>query len=725
MPQAPASQNPTLSELSIEGMTCASCVRRVERALAKVTGVSDASVNFATERARVIHSPSVEDKVLIEAVERAGYHASTYHLSAKKETELAPATGELRRLAVSFALSIPAVFLSMLWPMRPEWANWTLFGLATPVIFWCGFPFFRASWNSAKHGSATMDTLVALGSGAAWISSVYGLIAVHGPMQSEFVYFETGATIVTLILLGRYLESRAKHTMTDAIGKLLDLAPKMAHLVTPEGVEIPVPVESLRVGDVLRVKPGEKLPVDGVVVEGHSHVDESLLTGESLPVSKGPEDAVVGGSLNGSGSFTFRASHVQGETRLAQIARLVETAQGSKADVQQLADRASSVFVPIVIGIAVLTFLVRLIGLHQTSLQSLIPAIAVLVVACPCALGLSTPTAIIAATGRGAQLGILIRDGSVLERIQGIKTVLVDKTGTLTEGKPTVTGMAAEDKVTEESLLQFAGSVESLSEHPIAKAVVDASRDRKLVLATAEDFKSFPGLGASAVVEGSRVEVGNEKYGGDLTPKLLLQSQTWEGEGRTVVRVRLAGTVIGLIAISDPIRLTSLQAVKDLKGLGLNPVMLTGDHHSAAQLVAKQVGIEHFEADVLPEGKSEAVARVRSLGPVAMVGDGVNDAPALALADVGIAMGAGSDIAKEAAGITLLRSDLELVPQAIRLARKSIAIIRGNLMWAFGYNLIAIPIAVSGRLNPMIAAGAMAFSSISVVLNSLRLRKFV
>jgi Cu+-exporting ATPase len=720
-----AEQNPESSELSIRGMTCASCVRRVEKALGQVSGVGSASVNFATERALVTHAPDVSDELLIRAVASAGYEAAPFVTGSAPEDASRARSSELRNLIASIGLTVPAILISMLWPMRPEWTNWVLFALGTPVVFGCGRQFFSTAWKAAAHGSATMDTLVALGAGAAWASSVYALAAMRGPMQSEFVYFETGSTIVTLILLGRYLESGAQHSMTDAIGKLLDLAPKMANLRSTDGAEQQVPVESLQVGDVLRVKPGEKAPVDGVVTRGESYFDESLLTGESAPVRRQPDDPVVGGSLNGSGSIDYRVTRILGDSRLTQIARIVEQAQGSKAPVQRLADNVSSVFVPVVIVIALATFLVRLIGFHMPFSAAMLPAVAILVIACPCALGLATPTAIVAGTGRGAQLGILIRDGAVLERAKALSTILLDKTGTLTEGRPTVTRIQGAPGYSDREILKLAGSIEALSEHPFAAAIGVRCREQGIEILPVMNFSSQPGQGVSGRVGKSLIQVGNARFAANLPPSLEAIVDECEHAGQTVVRIGLDSAVVGVLAISDPIRQTSSEAILEIKRLGLTPVMLTGDRESTAAAVGAALGIEKLVSEVLPERKAEVVAGYRSQGGVGMVGDGVNDAPALATADVGLAMGGGSDIAKETAGIILLRNDLRAVPQAIRLARQTVAVIRQNLVWAFGYNLVAIPVAMTGHLNPMIASAAMAFSSLSVVLNSLRLRRFV
>jgi Cu+-exporting ATPase len=750
------------TDVKIEGMTCASCVRRVERALGKVPGVTEASVNYATERASVVHGPEVTPEAIRAAVEGAGYgvarppapmpdhahedhpngeHSRGEHSGGDHSGHLAvESEDQLRRqrknLWLALALTVPVVAVSMLWHPRPEWANWLLFALATPVIFWSGRGFFSVTWKALRHGTATMDTLIAMGAGAAWAYSTYALIAYSGQgghmqgghMQSEHVYFETGAVIVTLILLGRYLEALSKGRMSGAIQKLMGLAPKTATVVHEGGHEMEMPIESIRVGDRLRVRPGERLAVDGVVLEGDSYVDESMLTGEPVPLHKSVGDRVTGATVNGPGTLLYEARKVGGETALAQIVRMVERAQGSKAPVQKLADQVSAIFVPIVILIALGTFAYYRFALGASWDASLIPAVTVLVIACPCALGLATPTAIMVGTGRGAELGVLIKDGTALEHAGAIRTVLLDKTGTLTQGRPTLTDVAPVGALSEEESLRLAASAELPSEHPVGRAIVNGARERGLSPTQPERFQALGGRGLEAIVEGRHVVLGSRKLLGEwaveVSPEIEARLAGMERQGKTAVFLSVDGELTALVAVADVVGATSAQAIGSLKELGLTPVMVTGDNRTTAEAIAGQVGIETVEAQVLPQDKAAIVQKHQAGGPVAMVGDGINDAPALAQADLGIAMGTGTDVAIETAGVTLLGSDLRGVPTAIRLARATLATIRWNLVWAFGYNVVMIPLAISGRLSPMFAAAAMALSSVSVILNSLRLRGF-
>jgi len=714
------------TKLNISGMTCASCVLRVEKALAKTPGVTNANVNFATHEATVIGH--AEPHHLIEAVENAGYKAQSIHAhhtaSEHAEHLKQESAAELRalqiNLAVAAVLTIPIFALSMFWHVRPEWANWLLFSLATPVIFGAGRQFFVIAAKALRHGSATMDTLIAMGAGAAWAYSTYSLIAhrADAHMQSEHIYFETGAVIVTLILLGRFLEAKAKTRMSDAIRKLVNLAPKTAIKVMENGEEHEFPLDQVAVGDRIRVKPGERIAVDGRVVDGESFVDESMITGEPIPVSKRPGDPVTGGTVNDSGSFTFQAEKVGGETMLAQIAKMVSHAQGSKAPLQSLADRVSSIFVPIVILVALATALIfGAQGWDEATLR----AVAVLVIACPCALGLATPTALMVGTGRGAELGILVKDGEALERAAAIQTVLLDKTGTLTQGKPQLTDIEAEGWTKDEALAA-AASVEAQSEHPIAKAVVDAAREKGFPLKEAQSFQSQRGKGVTAQIDGRQISAGRPAE--DLRPNLKQRMEALEAEGKTVFAVTTNDGKQAILAVSDVIAEHSQEAISLLKQLGIRSEMITGDNAKTAEAVAKLVGIDSFQAQVLPSDKADIVQQRQKQAKTAMVGDGVNDAPALAQADLGIAMGGGTDVAMETAGVTLLRSDLRGVPQTIRLARKTLSTIKGNLFWAFAYNVVMIPLAILGVMSPMLAAAAMAFSSVSVILNSLRLRSF-
>lgn len=724
--------------LDVQGMTCASCVSRVERTLKKVPGVVSANVNFATHQATISHESAVLPDQLAQAVDAAGYPAQPVldevltgespgdraeHLRQESEIE----SNKVRlNLYLSAALTIPIFILSMGWHPRPEWANFLLLALATPVTFWCGRQFFVVACKSLRHGSTTMDTLVAMGSGAAWIYSVYGLFAFKGHHQSEHIYFETGAVIVTLILLGRYLEAGAKSRMSDSIRKLMDLAPKVATRIDSQGIETEVPLSALKRGNLIRVRPGETVAVDGVLTEGESFVNESMITGEPLAVNKKIGDSVTGGTVNERGSFVFRAEKVGSDTMLANIAKMVQRAQGSKAPMQGLADKISGVFVPVVIVIAILAVVVN-IALGRSLDAGILAGVAVLVIACPCALGLATPTALMVGTGRGAELGILVKDGLALERAQDIRVVLLDKTGTLTLGKPTLTDLEVFGSWTSEEALGFVAALESQSEHPVGRAVITSAKEKGIAILTPESFESAQGQGVSGTVNGLSGYVGRSSWISSLGIALKTEAENaisrMESEGKTVF-VAVRGEDAAILAVSDSIGEHSREAVQQLIGLGIRPVMVTGDNGKAAEAVAKLVGINEIRAQVLPAEKAGIVQEFQGAGKTAMVGDGINDAPALAQADLGIAMGSGTDIAMETAGVTLLRSDLRGVPQAIRLARATLATIKGNLFWAFVYNVVMIPLAASGLLNPMLAAGAMAFSSVSVVLNSLRLRRF-
>ncbi len=724
------------TQLDIQGMTCASCVRRVEKALAKVPGVESASVNFATNQATVVHDHDATTASLIKAVVDSGYGATTNddehknhgsasehaeHMQMESASELANAKNNL---ILSIALTIPLFLISMFWHARPEWVNWLLFALATPVIFWCGRQFFLVAAKALRHFSTTMDTLVAMGAGAAWAYSTYALISQrgHGHMMNGHIYYETGAVIVTLILLGRFLETRAKTHMSDSIRKLMDLSPKSATVIGPDGIEQQVSTTSIKMGAMIRVKPGERIAVDGAVTDGESYVNESMITGEPIPVSKQTGDQVTGGTVNERGTFTFRAERVGSETTLAQIAKMVQRAQGSKAPMQGLADKVSSIFVPIVILIAILTMVVYL--MNGKSLDgAIIPAVAVLVIASPCALGHATPTALMVGTGRGAELGILVKDGKALEIAGSIKTILLDKTGTLTEGKPRLTDVVTFGDWSEDEALAFAASIEAPSEHPVGQSVVNEAKKRKLTIVDVKSFEAVRGQGVRGTVNGVVGVIGRSALVTNMTPEVQAALSTLESQGKTAFVVS-AGDRFACLAVSDVVGDHSQEAITQLIELGIHPVMVTGDNRATAEAVAKQVGIETIEAQVLPSDKAAIVERYQKEGSTAMVGDGINDAPALAQADLGIAMGTGTDVAMETAGVTLLRSDLRGVAQGIRLAKATLTTIRWNLFWAFIYNAIMIPLAAIGLLNPMLAAGAMAFSSISVVLNSLRLRSF-
>jgi len=732
------------TELKIEGMTCASCVRRVEKALAKVPGVTEASVNFATEKASVAFVPDVPVDALVKAVEAAGYHATPPQkappIAQYPNTSIPSAAA--RNLWLALALTIPTVAVSMAAHMRPLWVNWLLFSLTTVVVFGCGRSFFSASWKALRHFAATMDTLIAMGAGTAWAFSTYSLIAETGSphLQSQHIYFESSAAIVTLILTGRYLEARSKGRMSAAIEKLMGLAPKVATLVDKDGQGAEIDVDRIQVGDRLRVKPGEKIAVDGTVVSGESYLDESMLTGEPAPVVKSARDPVTAGTVNGNGTLVYEATRVGAETTLAQIVKMVERAQGSKAPVQRLADQVSSVFVPVVILLALATFLYWWLALGASAGAALVPAVTVLVIACPCALGLATPTAVMVGTGRGAELGVLIKDGATLERAGAVRTALLDKTGTITKGKPEVTDFRnlhplpppppGKNIRQEEGVQLFAliAAAEAASEHPVGQAIVKFAHNKNIEVPTAESFEAVRGKGVQAMVEGRHVVVGSEAllrdWSVDIDGDSRATAEGLEGEGKTVAFAAVDGTLAAVIAVADVVGEHSAEAIRRLKSLGIEAVMVTGDNRATAESIASQVGIGRIEAQVLPDQKAAIVQKYQARGPVLMVGDGINDAPALAQADLGIAIGSGTDVAMETAGMTLLGSDLRGAATAIRLARATLNTIRWNLVWAFGYNVVMIPLAMTGRLNPMFAAAAMAFSSISVVSNSLRLRRF-
>ncbi len=703
-------------------MHCASCVGRVERFLRKVPGVEDAAVNLATNRAFVAFDPAqAQPDTLIAAVEKAGYGA--FPVSAAPKAEQAGPDRALINFIGAAILTAPVLLFSMVGMdvERPLWMLWLFAALTAAVVFGFGRQFYGGAFNALRHGgAATMDTLVALGASAAYFSSLAALIWTRDPN----VYFETAATIVTLILLGRWLEAGAKRRASTAIQSLLALAPKTARLVPDTGDERDVLIELLRPGQTVRVRPGEKIAVDGVVLSGTSSVDESLLTGESLPVEKSAGSSVIGGTVNGSGSLLFRATAVGPDTVLAQMARLVEEAQGSKAPIQRLADKAAGVFVPVVLGIALLTFLVWCFALHVGVAAALTPAVAVLVIACPCALGLATPTALIVGTGRGASLGILIKNGDALERAGRVGEVLLDKTGTITHGRPVLTDVVLHNGLDRAALLRLAASAEAGSEHPLAAAFVAEAGDTL----PASAFTNYPGCGIEAQIDGSVVRVGTaaflEQNGISLSLGANNDLARLEADGKTAVLVAVGEGEAGILAVADTVRDTAKAAVARLRAMGLQVSLLTGDNPRVAAAVAKEVGISDVEAGVLPGGKADAVKRRQQNGrvSVAMVGDGVNDAPALAQSDLGIAMGRAADVALEAADITLLRSDLNGVADALLLSRRTMKTIKQNLFWAFIFNAVGIPLAACGLLNPMLAALAMAFSSVSVVTNSLRLK---
>ncbi|MCB0825616.1 MAG: cadmium-translocating P-type ATPase [Armatimonadetes bacterium] len=710
-------ERPETTQLDIEGMSCAACVARVERAVKKLDGVEEVAINFANHVGTITHA-GINQSQLVTAIENAGYGAKVKTPETPAPSHEDQLKSAKNKLIFAAALTIPVMVISMAVHPRAAWLNWLLLALSTPVIFGAGREFFINSWKAARHATTTMDTLIAVGTTAAWGYSIYGLLkfAADHHLQSEHIYFEVGAGIVVLVLLGRFLESKAKSRMSGAIQKLMGLAPKTATLVDGEN-ERTVEISQVQIGNFLKLKPGEKVAVDGVVESGSTYIDESMLTGEPVPVEKSAGDAVTAGTVNQSGSVIYRAEKVGADTMLAQIVKMVERAQGSKAPMQKLADQVSAIFVPIVIGLALVTGVVTFLVLGSVD-QAILRSVAVLVIACPCALGLATPTALMVGTGRGAELGILVKDGEALERAGTVKTVLLDKTGTITRGKPELTDVLPLGDLNKEEILRIAASLESNSEHPIARAVVMAFDGDLLEVS---GFEALRGVGVQGEIDGQKwmlTKPSHSPISGDAEIHKL------QGEGKTVFVLHDGEKESGVLAVADVADANSREAVANLHDLGVSTVMVTGDNRATADVIARQVGIADVEAEVMPEGKAAIVQKHQKEGSVAMVGDGINDAPALAQADLGIAMGHGTDIAMETAGITILRSDLRAVAKAISLSRATLRTIRGNLFWAFIYNALMIPLAAFGILSPMLAAGAMAFSSTSVVLNSLRLRRF-
>ncbi|WP_406202451.1 heavy metal translocating P-type ATPase [Streptomyces sp. NBC_01017] len=739
-PGAPATAAPSQVELLIGEMTCASCAARVEKKLNRMDGVT-ATVNYATEKAKVSFPAGIQVADLIATVERTGYTAeepAPPEPTSDEPPEDAELTGYRRRLTVSALLAVPVILLSMIPALQFDNWQWLALTLASPVVVWGGLPFHRAAFTNARHGAATMDTLISMGTLAAYGWSLWALflgVAGMPGMHDTFeftvsrvdgasqIYLEVAAGVVTFILLGRYLEARSKRRAGAALRALMELGAKDV-AVLRDGREVRVPVGRLTVGDRFAVRPGEKIATDGTVVEGSSAVDAALLTGESVPVDVTVGDAVTGATVNAGGRLVVEATRVGADTQLARTAKLVEEAQNGKAEVQRLADRISAVFVPAVILLAVATFGAWL-GLTDDTVAAFTAAVAVLIIACPCALGLATPTALMVGTGRGAQLGILIKGPEVLESTRRVDTVVLDKTGTVTTGRMTLQKVYAADGTDEDEVLRLAGAVEHASEHPVARAVAAGAEQRVGRLPQVEGFENVPGRGVRGRVEGRDVVVGR-LY--DVLPSGLARArEEAERGGRTAVVVGWDGAARGVVAVADAVKQTSAEAVRELRALGLTPMLLTGDNRAVAEAVADAVGIgaDQVIAEVLPEDKVEAVRRLRREGRcVAMVGDGVNDAAALATADLGLAMGTGTDAAIEASDLTLVRGDLRVAADAIRLSRRTLATIKGNLVWAFGYNVAALPLAAAGLLNPMIAGAAMAFSSVFVVSNSLRLRTF-
>src|SRR5665811_1132386 len=741
-------------ELVIGGMTCASCAVRIEKKLNKLDGVS-ATVNYATEKAKVTYAGTVSPQDLVNTVEATGYTAA---LPAPKVSSAVAAAGEAeqgekddevsrlrQRLVISAVLSLPVLLMSMIPPLQFDNWQWLALTLASPVAVWGAFPFHRAAFTNARHGAATMDTLISVGISAAWLWSLWALFLGTAGMPgtrmsfsllpsqesaTSNIYLEVASVVTVLILSGRYFEARAKKRSGAALRALLNLGAKDV-AVLRNGIEVRIPIDQLVVGDVFSLRPGEQVATDGIVTDGTSAVDASMLTGEPVPVEVGPGDAVVGATVNAGGRLVVRATRIGADTQLAQMARLVEDAQNGKAEVQRLADRVSAVFVPIVIALSLITLTGWLLTGSSTT-AAFTAAVAVLIIACPCALGLATPTALLVGTGRGAQLGILNKGPQILESTRRVDTIVLDKTGTITTGHMSVAAVHATDGESAQEVLRLAGALEDASEHPIGQAIARYANEASGSLSSATSFTNHGGSGVSGVVEGHAVVAGRhswlrEEWAMTAPDSLLRVVEEAEADGRTPVWVGWDGHIRAVIVVSDTIKETSAEAIEQLRGLGLRPVLLTGDNQRAARAVAAQVGIESADviAEVLPAEKVDVIKQLQDQGKVvAMVGDGVNDAAALAQADLGLAMGTGTDAAIEASDLTLVRGDLRAAPDAIRLARATLKTIKGNLFWAFAYNVAAIPLAASGLLNPLIAGAAMAFSSVFVVSNSLRLRRF-
>ena len=719
-------------ELSVGGMTCGSCAARIERKLNKLEGVQ-AAVNYATGKAFVQYDAGIEAATLIKTIVDTGYSAELPKVDAEDQDTSGPIR---RRLVASALLSLPVLVVTMVPAARFTGWEWFAFLLSTPVVTWGAWPFHRAAVLNARHRATTMDTLISLGVTAAYVWSVVTLVQNPGvgtanPTamgKTADTYFEVAAAVTTFILLGRYLEARAKRQSGAALRALLAMGAKDV-AVLRDGVETRVPIQLLRVGDVFVARPGEKIATDGVVVDGASAIDASMLTGEPVPVEVGVNDTVVGATTNAGGRLVVQATRVGADTQLAQMARLVEQAQNGKAAVQRLADRVSAVFVPVVIAISLLTLAGWVMAGHSWE-EAFTASVAVRIIACPCALGLATPTALLVGTGRGAQLGILIKGPQVLESTRTIDTIVLDKTGTVTTGRMSLHEVIVADGEDRQEVLKLAGALEHASEHPIARAIADSALEHHGALPAVETFTSEQGMGVRGRIEGHDILVGRPAWllrevGVHLSDTLAEAMAKAEQQGRTVVAASWERRVRGLLVVSDSVKPTSLQAIEELRSLGLRPVLLTGDNATSATAVAREVGIDEVIAEVLPADKVDVVTRLQREGrTVAMVGDGVNDAAALAAADLGLAMGTGTDVAIEASDLTLVRGDLRAAADAIRLSRATLRTIKGNLFWAFAYNVAALPLAASGKLNPMIASAAMASSSVFVVTNSLRLRRF-
>lgn len=743
LPSAPAGV-----ELDIGGMTCASCAMRIEKKLNKLDGVT-ATVNYATEKAKVTVPAGYDPALLIAEVVKTGYSAAVPAPKGRSKSDASAGDGEdpeltsLRhRLIGSVVLTLPVIAMAMIPALQFTYWQWASLALAAPVIVWAAWPFHKAAWTNLKHGAATMDTLISMGTSAAFLWSLYALFfgtagtpGMTHPFEFALapsdgaanIYLEVGAGVTMFILAGRYFEKRSKRQAGAALRALLELGAKEVSVLRA-GAETKIPVEDLQIGDEFVVRPGEKIATDGVVVSGTSAVDASMLTGESVPVEVAEGDAVTGATTNAGGRLVVRATRIGSDTQLAQMAKLVEDAQTGKAEVQRLADRISGVFVPIVIVIAVAA-LGGWLGAGFPVTAAFTAAVAVLVIACPCALGLATPTALLVGTGRGAQMGVLIKGPEVLESTRKIDTVVLDKTGTVTTGKMTLVDVVVEPGTDRAELLRLAGALEDASEHPIAQAIAKGATQEVGELPTAEGFANVEGKGVQGIVDGHSIVVGRQsllaEWSLHLSRELASTKARAEGEGKTVVAVGWDGEARGILVVADTVKPTSAEAIALLKAIGLTPVLLTGDNEAVARQIATEVGIEEVIAEVLPSDKVDVVARLQREGKVvAMIGDGVNDAPALAQADLGLAMGTGADVAIEASDITLVRGDLRSAVDAIRLSRKTLGTIKTNLFWAFAYNVAAIPVAALGMLNPMLAGAAMALSSVFVVGNSLRLRGF-